>query len=75
MFLVHGSVVKNRTPVVFVEGTGGCCDLFAKCYHLYNGHKSKEELSEEIKTKIRATFRIVNHELDELHAQMPQVKE
>lgn len=38
-----------RIPVVFVEGTGGCCDLFAKCYHLYNEYQSKAELFDQTK--------------------------
>ncbi len=52
--LVHGSVVKDRIPVVFVEGTGGCCDLFGECYHLYNGYKSKSELFDQ--TKFNSLF-------------------
>lgn len=69
MFIVHGSVVKHGVPAVFVEGTGGCCDLFAKCYHLYNGYQSKMEISKEqnenVKAKLRQTLKIVNHELAE----------
>ncbi|CAF1516340.1 unnamed protein product, partial [Adineta steineri] len=76
--LVYKSVVHDKIPVIFVEGTSGCCDLFAKCYHLYNGRKSKTELfnqtkynslsvenDEELKSKIREALQIVNHELAE----------
>lgn len=45
--LVYGSVVKHANPVVFIEGTGGCCDLYAKCFHLYNKSKSQLELQEQ----------------------------
>ncbi|CAF1648386.1 unnamed protein product [Rotaria sp. Silwood1] len=76
---VYQSVVKDRIPVVLVEGTGGCCDLFAKCYHLYNEYKSKMESyaetnenssllieqNEQIKNKIREALQIVNHEMAE----------
>jgi hypothetical protein len=47
--LVHESVIKNKIPVVLLEGTGGCCDLFAKCYQLYNEYHSKLKSSEEAK--------------------------
>jgi hypothetical protein len=47
--LVHESVVKNKLPVVLLEGTGGCCDLFAKCYHLYNEYHPKSRTSIESK--------------------------
>ncbi|CAF3995725.1 unnamed protein product [Rotaria sordida] len=76
---VYQSAVKDRIPVVLVEGTGGCCDLFAKCYHLYNEYKSKMEScaqtnenssslieqNEQIKNKIREALQIVNHEMAE----------
>ncbi len=32
-----------------MEGTGGCCDLFAKCYRLYNEYHPKMKLSDQIK--------------------------
>ncbi len=47
--LVHDSVVTNQIPVVFLEGTGGCCDLFAKCYRLYNEYHTKLNLSNQTK--------------------------
>jgi hypothetical protein len=40
-------MVKDRIPVVFVEGTGGCCDLYSKCYHLYNAYNTKVESCDE----------------------------
>jgi hypothetical protein len=49
IILVHESVIKNKIPVVLLEGTGGCCDLFAKCYLLYNEYHSKIKLSDQTK--------------------------
>ena len=46
-FLVYQSVIENQIPVVLLEGTGGCCDRFAKCYELYNLYHSKEKSVEE----------------------------
>jgi hypothetical protein len=50
--LVHEAVVRNNIPVVLLEGTGKCCDLFAKAYHLYNEYDQKLEKSHR-KNKIR----------------------
>jgi hypothetical protein len=47
--LVHESVIKNKIPVVLLEGTGGCCDLFAKCYQLYNEYHTTSKLSDDTK--------------------------
>ncbi len=47
--LVHENVIQNKIPVVLLEGTGGCCDLFAKCYRLYNEYHPKMKLSDQIK--------------------------
>jgi hypothetical protein len=44
--LVHEAVVKNNIPAVFLEGTGRCCDLFAKAVRLYNEYREKLELEE-----------------------------
>ncbi|CAF1272530.1 unnamed protein product [Adineta steineri] len=73
---VHESVIKNKIPVVLLEGTGGCCDLFAKCYHLYNEYRPRSktlletnidpsflsEKNEQIKNKIRERFKSVYSE-------------
>ncbi|UJR07492.1 hypothetical protein I4U23_011781 [Adineta vaga] len=73
---VHESVMKNKIPVVLLKGTGGCCDLFAKCYHLYNEHRPRprtlndanlnplliSERNEEIKGKLRARLQTVYDE-------------
>ncbi|CAF0729712.1 unnamed protein product [Adineta ricciae] len=74
---VHRSVVQDSIPVLLVEGTGGCCDLFAKCYHLYNSYKLKPDICDEvssdesvlaeenelIKNKLRHSLRIVDEDL------------
>ncbi|CAF3840513.1 unnamed protein product [Adineta steineri] len=44
---VHEAVVQNNIPAVFLEGTGRCCDLFAKAYHLYNENLTKLDISDE----------------------------
>ncbi|CAF5080145.1 unnamed protein product, partial [Rotaria sp. Silwood1] len=44
---VHQAVVQNCIPAVFFEGTGRCCDLFAKAYHLYRRYHRNFEASEE----------------------------
>ncbi|CAF1418808.1 unnamed protein product [Adineta ricciae] len=70
---VHESVMKNKIPVVMLEGTGGCCDLFAKCYHLYNEHRPRTRtsqdsnsnplpVSEQMKAKLRERLRVVYDE-------------
>jgi hypothetical protein len=46
--LVHEAVVQNNIPAVFFEGTGRCCDLFAKAFRLYNEYRQKFELNEDI---------------------------
>jgi hypothetical protein len=43
--LVHEAVVQNNIPVVFFEGTGRCCNLFAKAFHLYNEYRHKFDLN------------------------------
>lgn len=45
--LVHEAVVQNNIPAVFFEGTGRCCDLFAKAYRLYIEYCSKSEQNAE----------------------------
>ncbi|CAF0789998.1 unnamed protein product [Adineta ricciae] len=44
---VHEAVVQNNIPAVFFEGTGRCCDLFAKALHLYNEYHQQLELYED----------------------------
>jgi len=46
--LVHEAVVQNNIPAVFFEGTGRCCDLFAKAFHLYKEYRPKFDLNEDI---------------------------
>jgi hypothetical protein len=46
--IVHEAVVQNNIPAVFFEGTGRCCDLFAKAFRLYNEYRQKFELSEDV---------------------------
>ncbi|CAF3667461.1 unnamed protein product [Rotaria sp. Silwood1] len=45
---VHEAVVENNIPAVFFEGTGRCCDLFAKAVHLYAEYEKNLEGDEEI---------------------------
>ena len=47
LILVYESAVKNQIPVVLMEGTGGCCDLFAKCFQLYNEYQLTWELPDQ----------------------------
>jgi len=65
--LVYESVTKNNIPVVLLEGTGGCCDLFAKCSHLYNEYHSNQseliEHEEQIKSKIREKLQIIESQI------------
>ncbi|CAF4314334.1 unnamed protein product, partial [Rotaria sordida] len=44
---VHEAVVENNIPAVFLEGTGRCCDLFAKAFHLYNEYRRNIESDDE----------------------------
>ncbi|CAF4817676.1 unnamed protein product [Rotaria sp. Silwood1] len=44
---VHEAVVKNNIPAVFFEGTGRCCDLFAKAVRLYEEYIKPIEDAEE----------------------------
>ncbi|CAF1369223.1 unnamed protein product, partial [Rotaria sordida] len=44
---VHEAVVENNIPAVLFEGTGRCCDLFAKAVRLYKEYRLKFELCEE----------------------------
>ncbi|CAF2960103.1 unnamed protein product [Rotaria sp. Silwood2] len=44
---VHEAVVENNIPAVFLEGTGRCCDLFAKAFHLYNEYRRNIEPDDE----------------------------
>ncbi len=48
--LVHEAVVQNNIPAVFLEGTGRCCDLFAKAFRVYNEYREKMELNDETPT-------------------------
>ncbi|CAF1325866.1 unnamed protein product, partial [Rotaria sordida] len=72
---VYESVVKNKIPAVLIQGTGGCCDLFAKCYHLYDEYHSERKLSDqannntsslatEIKNKIREKLQTILNRLN-----------
>ncbi|CAF4265968.1 unnamed protein product, partial [Rotaria sordida] len=77
---VHESVIKNKIPVVLLAGTGGCCDLFAKCYQLYNEYhltlklpdqtnssedsSSLKEKIEQIKNKLREKLQIIDNKLN-----------
>ncbi|CAF3833359.1 unnamed protein product, partial [Rotaria sp. Silwood1] len=75
---VHESVIKNKIPVVLLAGTGGCCDLFAKCYQLYNEYhltlkltdqtnedsSSLREKIEQIKNKLREKLQIIDNKLN-----------
>lgn len=45
--LVHEAVVKNNIPAVLFEGTGRCCDLFAKGSNLYNQYLKQFNLDDE----------------------------
>ncbi|CAF5025409.1 unnamed protein product, partial [Rotaria sp. Silwood1] len=72
---VYNAVFKHNIPAVFFEGTGRCCDLFAKavrCYEEYT--KTPEDVAEtsqatqspcpeEIKNKLREAL---NKELCEI---------
>ncbi|CAF1681388.1 unnamed protein product, partial [Rotaria sp. Silwood1] len=44
---VHEAVVENNIPAVFLEGTGRCCDLFAKAFHLYDEYRRNIESDDE----------------------------
>ncbi|CAF4039299.1 unnamed protein product [Rotaria sordida] len=48
---VHEAVVENNIPAVFLEGTGRCCDLFAKAFHLYNEYRRNIESDDETSVK------------------------
>ncbi|CAF0852590.1 unnamed protein product [Rotaria sordida] len=75
--IVHETIIQNNIPVVLFEGTGGCCDLFAKAYHLYNEYYYKTDISdrtiidpefspeqkEQIKNRLRERLKIHNHEI------------
>ncbi|CAF4173180.1 unnamed protein product, partial [Adineta steineri] len=47
----HENVPKNKVSVLLLQGTGGCCDLFVRCYHLYNERytnvKSSDQTNED----------------------------
>ncbi|CAF1338422.1 unnamed protein product [Rotaria sp. Silwood1] len=43
---VHEAVVQNNIPVVFFEGTGRCCNLFAKAVRLYDDNRRNFEDTE-----------------------------
>jgi len=49
LFIVHQSVVENNIPVVFLQGSGESCDLFAKIYYLYNEYHQNFRKSYEKK--------------------------
>lgn len=46
--LVHESVTQHDIPVVLLEGTGGCCDLFSKCSQLYDEYHSNVFARQEV---------------------------
>ena len=48
---VHEAVVQNNIPAVFLEGTGRCCDLFAKAYRLYHEYRIRFELADDAGAK------------------------
>ncbi|CAF3941979.1 unnamed protein product [Rotaria sp. Silwood2] len=55
---VHEAVVENSIPAVFLEGTGRCCDLFAKAFNLYNEYRQEFGLTKENpQSNIPATLR------------------
>jgi hypothetical protein len=49
--IVHEAVVQNSIPAVFLEGTGRCCDLFAKAFRLYKEHHQHIEHNDETPTR------------------------
>ncbi|CAF0905041.1 unnamed protein product [Rotaria sordida] len=49
---VKEAVVENNIPAVFLEGTGRCCDLFAKAFRLYNEYRTKIEPDDEAPSNI-----------------------
>ncbi len=51
LFIVHEAVVENSIPAVFLEGTGRCCDLFAKAVHIYNEYQQSLEIGDEAPPK------------------------
>ncbi|CAF1157757.1 unnamed protein product [Rotaria sp. Silwood1] len=69
---VKEAVVENNIPAVLLEGTGRCCDLFAKALHLYKGHYQHDELAnetlinrdEEIKNKLREELKDAVYAID-----------
>ncbi|CAF3846657.1 unnamed protein product, partial [Adineta steineri] len=77
----HEAVIRNNIPVVLLEGTGKCCDLFAKVYHLYNeyyqdskkSHKKKNDdqvfqlgQDEYIKNRIRQKVQIILNDVNSM---------
>jgi hypothetical protein len=46
--LVYAAVVKNNIPAVFFEGTGRCCDLFAKAVRLYKSLRQRLPSMEDL---------------------------
>ncbi|CAF3794930.1 unnamed protein product [Rotaria sp. Silwood1] len=76
---VHETIIQNNIPVVLLEGTGGCCDLFSKAYHLYNEYYNKTSISDQttaesdfsseqkdqIKNKLREKLKICNNEMNQ----------
>ncbi|CAF4619850.1 unnamed protein product [Rotaria sp. Silwood1] len=77
---VHETIIQNNIPVVLLEGTGGCCDLFSKAYHLYNEYYNKTSISDQttaesdfsseqkdqIKNKLREKLKICNNEMNQI---------
>ncbi|CAF0806293.1 unnamed protein product [Adineta ricciae] len=75
---IHETVMKNQIPVVLLEGTGGCCDLFGKFMHLYDEYDSNvttneqtsdhslsvNEKTEFVKTKLREKLQINDSKLN-----------
>ena len=66
--------MNNKIPVVLLEGTGGCCDLFARCVHFYQEYRPRTrtslssnfvEQNEELKTKIYEKLRTLHDETND----------
>lgn len=46
IYVVHEAVVRHRIPAVILEGTGRCCDLFAKALRLYREYQKTFDQSD-----------------------------
>ncbi|CAF3349545.1 unnamed protein product [Rotaria sp. Silwood1] len=58
---VKEAVVENNIPAVFFEGTGRCCDLFAKAFRFYNKHRPQNEADNETLTNRDSTTSIKHY--------------